>query len=111
VGAEQRIRRADEDGWILSDRPGTGAQFAHEGGVQAREALLFRVGEIDVAEQPPEADGGVADEGLLDPADPPHRPRREAAGQPVGEEEVQILLGADAAQRRTKRHHTVNRSR
>ena len=94
AGADDRVARAGQDFGIRIERPRAVAQLANEAIVQAAEFRLASVGQVDVAEQPPDDDREVAHQRLLDAAEPAHEPRREAPWQPVGEQEVEPLMRA-----------------
>jgi hypothetical protein len=68
---------------------------------------FLRFAQVKVGEEPPQPDRGVADPGLLDLAEPPHKPREQPAGDPVGEQEVEIFLLQQAQNLRAKRHRAV----
>jgi hypothetical protein len=60
--------------------------------VHAFETGLFRVTEIEVGEEAPDPQRHVADQGLLDPAEPTDEPGQHASRDAVREQEVQIVL-------------------
>jgi hypothetical protein len=67
-------------------------QFADEALVHAAEARGLGLAEIEPGEQPPQPDGRVADERLLDLAEPADEQRREPARNAVGQQEIEVLL-------------------
>ena len=86
----------------------------YEGGVKAWESRFTCVAQVDVAEQAPNPDRQLPHQRLLDPTKPAHEPRGEPARQPIGQQEVQVLLRTDPRQRAPERrsgnrHHAVSR--
>src|SRR5579864_234534 len=71
---------------------------------------LFGFAEIEIAEQPPQADREVAHQGLLDLAEPADELGRQPPRNAVGEEEIDILLRQQAPDLRADRHGFVKRS-
>ncbi len=67
-------------------------QLADEAVAQTREMALLRLAEIEVAKQPPDADGNIAHQRLLDPAEPTHEPRGEPPGDAVRQREVETFV-------------------
>jgi len=108
ASADDGVARADENIRIGVDRPGAVAQRTGEAVVQARELLFLRVAEVDVGEEAPGRDRDVAHHGLLDVREPAHEPGRETLGNPVGQEEVQILLLRQTVDDGAHCHGSVN---
>src|SRR5262249_11029549 len=90
--ADDRITGADEDLGVAIDRARSVLELADEAIVQAAKVLLLGLAQIQVAEKTPEPDRQVAQQRLLDPAEPTHEPRGQAARNSVGQQEVEVLL-------------------
>jgi len=56
----------------------------------------------------PQADGDVPHQGLLDLAEPAHELREQPAGNPVGEQEIEVLLLEQVQNPGPQRHGAVN---
>ena len=76
-----------------------------------REPGLFRIAQIQLAELPPDRNRRVAHQRMLDLAEPTHKTRQRVTGNPVGEEEIQILLHQEAHHGATDSHVHVMRFR
>jgi hypothetical protein len=103
--ADDRVAGTDEDVRVGVDRPRPVLEPADEAVVQAAEARLPRVAQVQVGEQAPDAHRQVADERLLDPAEPADEARGQPPGDAVGEQEVDVLLHGDPRDRGAERHH------
>ena len=99
AGADDGVARAGEDGRVGVHRPRAGHERTREAVVQAREALLLRVAEVEVGEQPPDGNRQPRQQRAADLAEAPHRACERDARDAVGEQEVQVLLLEEAAQR------------
>ena len=66
--------------------------------MQAPEALLAGVAQVQVGEELPHGDGGITHPGDLDPAEPAHEARGGDAGNAVGEQEVDVFVHEDFQQ-------------
>src|SRR4029077_1401375 len=84
AGTDQNIRPA-------VDRTRPVLELAGETVVHAAEMGLFRLAQVEVGKQLPHPDGRIPHQRLLEPADPADQLGGEAAWDPVGEEEVDIL--------------------
>ena len=101
AGTDQNVRPA-------VDRARPVLELAGEAVVHAAEVGLFRLAQVEVGKQLPHPDGHVPHQRLLDPAEPADQLGGEPARDPVGEEEVDVLLLQEAQQLRADRHGTVN---
>ena len=95
AGADDGVARACQHLRIGIDRPRAGLQLAREAGMQAREGLLPGVAEVEIGEQAPHRDRRPRHDRVLDLAEPAHPARREAPRDPVGQQEVDVLLVED----------------
>ena len=77
---------------VVVDRTRAVLELADEAIVQACEFGLFRLAEIEVREQPPDRDRDIADQRLLDAAEPADELSRQPPRNAVGEQEINVLL-------------------
>ncbi len=89
--------------------PGAFPQLARKAIVEAREVRFPGVAQIQSAELPPQKQAGGANAGLLQLAEPAHEQRQPAPGNPVGQQEVEILVLDDPGNNRPQLHGTVIR--
>jgi hypothetical protein len=73
--------------------------------MQAAELMLARLAQVNVGEQAPYIYGRAANPGVFDLAEPAHEMGQGQAGNPVGQQKVQIFLGTQAPQPVSNRHH------
>ena len=66
AGADDRVARADYNGWIGVDRTRARFEVPREAVVQAREMLRRRFAEVQVGEEPPQADRGAREKGAFE---------------------------------------------
>ena len=90
------------------DRARALLQLPDEAIVHAAELGIPRVPQVEVGEEAPQADGDVPHQGLLDLAEPAHEPREQPAGNPVGEQEIEVLLLEQIQNPGPQRHGAVN---
>jgi hypothetical protein len=76
--------------------------------VQARELGLFRLGQIEVREQPPAGDGKIPHQRVLDLAEPAHEAGDRRPGNPVGQQEVNVFLLREGGDEAFDCHETVS---
>ena len=95
AGADDGVARADQDVGRAVDRARAVLELADEAVVQAAELGLFGFAQIEVGEQPPERDREVADERLLDLAEPADELGRQPPRNAVGEQEIDVFLLED----------------
>jgi hypothetical protein len=67
-------------------------QPADEAVAQAHKILFPCLAQVGVAEKAPDGDGNVANEGLLDLAEPAHEAGRQPSGDAIGQNEVVAFL-------------------
>src|SRR5262249_11863943 len=92
VRADDRVARAHHDARVGVDGTRAVLQLADEAVVQAVEALLLRVGEVEVGrEEAPGREREVAHPADLDRAEPTHELRRPSARQTVRQQEVEVV--------------------
>ena len=104
AGADDGVARACKHLRVVVDRPRARLQRTREAGVQALEGLLPGITEIEIGEQAPDRDRRPRHDGVLDLAEPAHPARREAPGDAVRQQEVDVLLVEDFQQFRTQAH-------
>ena len=109
TGAHQRIAGTREHGGVSVDRPGSRFELAREAFVQAVETFRLGLAQVQIGEQPPNRDGGCTKPGPLDSAHPADEQGEPAARNPVGEQEVEVLLLQDAHQPSAGGHVSVTR--
>jgi hypothetical protein len=68
---------------------------------------LLRLAEIEIGEEAPDRYGEVAHQRLLDAAEPAHEPGRQAAGNAVGQQEIEVILLQRVEDGGSHRHVTV----
>jgi len=107
--ADERIAGTHQYARIRIDWPRPVLEFSGKAIVHALEARLFRFAQIEIGEQPPQRDTGAANQGLLDPAQPPHELGQEPAWNAVGEQEVDVLLLHDPGDQGSCSHLNVIR--
>lgn len=69
---------------------------------------FFRLRQIQVGNPPPQADRQIADQRLLDFAEPPHEPGHGQAWNAVGEQEIDVFLHEKPFEPAGDRHVFVN---
>jgi hypothetical protein len=85
TGADDRVAGAHQHGGIMVDRPRAVPELAGEAVVHASKLRGLGLAQVEIAEETPDPDRQVADERLLDPAEPAHEAGQEAARNPVGQ--------------------------
>jgi hypothetical protein len=78
------VARADQGRRVRIHRPGAWLERPYEAVVQARELRLGRILQLQISELLPHGQGQIADERLLDPAEPAHERGQQPPGDPVG---------------------------
>ena len=106
-GADDGIARADQDFGPAVDRARAVLELPGEAVVHAAKARLLRLAQIQVREEAPHPDRQVAHHRLLDPAEPAHELGGQPARDPVGEQEIDVLLLDQPQDLRSKRHGIV----
>src|SRR5262249_46055199 len=105
--ADDRVTRADEDFGVVVDRARALPELPDEAIVQAAKTRLLRLAQVQVGEEAPQGDRQVAHQRLFDPAEPAHELRGQPAGNPVGEQEIEVLLLQQTQNPGAKRHRAV----
>ena len=95
-GADQTVAGAHQDAGIRIHRAYPRLQFPGEAFLEARKALVLRFAEVEVGEQAPQSDGDPCEQRVADAAQTSHRVGEQGSGNPVGQEEIQILLQQQA---------------
>jgi hypothetical protein len=103
--AQDAIARAGQDVFAHVHGPGPIFELADEKFMQGFELVLARLAQVDVGEQAPDVYGCAANPGVLDLAEPAHEMGHRQTGYAVGQQKVQIFLGAQAPQPVSNRHH------
>ncbi len=75
--------------------------------MQAVESLLPGVAEIQIGEQPPDANRDSAQQGALYTAESSHPSRGRDTRYTVGQQEIQIFMRGDRAKHAKCFHHSV----
>jgi hypothetical protein len=99
AGTDDGVARAGEQLRVGIHRPRAGHQIARETVVQAVEALLAGLAQVQIGEQAPHCDRGARQPGAADAAEAAHESREQDAWHPVGEQEVEVFLLKESAQR------------
>src|SRR6516165_9896996 len=105
--AHDRIAGADEDFGIVVDRARSLLELPDEAIVHAAKVRLLRLAQIQIGEEAPQGDRQVAHQRLLDLAEPAHELRGQPAGDPVGEQEIEVLLRQHTQNLGAERHRAV----
>lgn len=92
ASAHNGVARAGQD--ILARINGARARFqlTREAVVHAVELCFFRVTQIQIRKQLPNANRGIADPGVFNLAPPADEARQRDAGDAVGEQKIQVFL-------------------
>jgi len=90
--ADDGIAGADHDRRVRIGRTRAGLKLARETVMQAFERRLARLRQVEIGKQPPAGDRQVADQGVLDLAEPPHEPGQRRPRDAIGQEKVKIFL-------------------
>src|SRR5215467_8259135 len=107
AGADDGVTRAYENLRARVDRPFAVLEFADEAVVHASEMRFFRFAEVQIRKKAPQCNGQIANEWLLDLAEPADELRGQSARNTVGQQKVQILLREQPQNLRSHRHNTV----
>jgi hypothetical protein len=108
VRADDGVAGADHDRWVGIGRPQPGAQLAGKAIVQALEAGLARLGEVEIGKQPPACNREIADLRLFDLAEPTHEPGQRRPRDAIGQEEVQVFLLRQGGDQASDCHESVS---
>jgi hypothetical protein len=92
AGAHQGIAWAHQTIRVGIYAARTLLEFAREAFVQAVEALLLGIAQVQVREQTPQRDANPAEKPILDAAEPAHETRQQAAWNTVSEQEIDVFL-------------------
>jgi hypothetical protein len=60
--------------------------------MQASELIFLRLAQVQIRKEAPRCDGQIADQRLLDLAEPAYELRGQSARNTVGEQKIQILV-------------------
>src|SRR5262249_4281227 len=107
AGADDRVAGAHKHAGIPVDRPRAVLELPDEAVVHAAKLRVLGLAQVEVGEKTPDADGQVAHQRLLDAAEPPHEPGRQAPRNAVGQQEVEVLLLQDVEDGGADRHAAV----
>src|SRR4051794_865689 len=88
---DYRIARTDQDIRVGIDRTHPVSKVPDEAVMQATEAFLTRLAQIQIGEEAPDADGQVADQRLLELAEPGEEAGCQPPGNAVGQQEIDVL--------------------
>ena len=106
--ADDGIGRADHDRRIGIRRTQAGLELARKTIMQALEVGLARLGKIEIGKQPPAGDREIADQGLLDLAEPAHEPGQGRPRDTIGQQEVQVFLLGQSGDQASNCHESVS---
>ena len=109
-GADDAVGGAGDDGWIGIGRAQAGTEFARKTIVQAFEFGLLGLRQIEIGKQPPAGDRQIPHQRVLDLAEPAHESGDGRPGNPVGQQEVNILLLGEGGDQAFDCHESVSRS-
>jgi hypothetical protein len=90
---------------ILVNGANPWAQLANKAVVQAVKALLFGLGQIQIGKLPPYPNGRFGQQRMAQLAEPTHEMRQCHAGNAVGEQKVQVLVGDQVLNMLANSHH------
>ncbi|HEX4340696.1 MAG TPA: hypothetical protein VH062_32530 [Polyangiaceae bacterium] len=114
MSADDGVAGAHHDVGVLVDGAGAVTELSREAILEASEARRLRLVEAQiVSEDAPGGDGELGERRALDAAEPSHEERQVAARDPIRDEEVQLFLEEDPAERtpsvlaRSVTHETV----
>jgi acyl-CoA synthetase (AMP-forming)/AMP-acid ligase II len=103
AGADDAVAGRGENLGVRIDRPSAGLQLADEDVVHRPVFGRRSFRQIEIGEQLPGGDGGLAHHRIFDLGEPAHEAGREPARQTIGQEEVQILLSDKSVEGRAHR--------
>ena len=106
--ADDGIARTDHDRRIGIGRTQAGLELARKTIMQALEVGLARLGKIEIGKQPPAGDREIADQGLLDLAEPAHEPGQGRPRDTIGQQEVQVFLLGQSGDQASNCHESVS---
>ena len=93
AGADDRVTGAYQCVGAGVDRPSAVLEFSDEAVMHAAELIFFRLAQVQIRKEAPRCDRQIADERLLDLAEPAYELRGQSARNTVGDQEIQIFLG------------------
>jgi len=108
AGADDRVAWTDQNVRIALDRAAALLKFADEAIVQAAELCFLGFLQIEIREEPPQADRYVAHQWMLDLAEPAHELGHQAPRDPVRQQEIDVLLLEHPQNPGMKCHPAVN---
>ena len=89
-------------------RPQARAELARKAIVQAFELGLFGLRQIEVGKQPPAGDREIPHQRVLDLAEPAHEAGQRRPRDPVGQQEIEVLLLGKAGDQASDCHESVS---
>ena len=92
AGTDDCIAWAGNHRGVRVEHPRSRLERPGETGMQTAEALLARIAQVQVGEQPPDTNRQLGQQGTLDPAEPAHQVRQPDSGYTIGQQKVQIFL-------------------
>ena len=99
AGADDGVAGADDNCGIRIDGRAPSLSSRVKQSCMLLNLRLLGLAEVEVREQPPQPDRRVADQRLLDLAEPAHELRQQAPRDAVGQQEVDVLLLKDLGDR------------
>ncbi len=106
--ADDGVTRADHDVRIELRRPQPRAEFPREAIMHTREAGLAGLAEVEIGEQPPAGDRQIPYQRVFDSAEPAHEARQRRPRDPVGQQEVEVLLLGQTGDQASNCHEPVS---
>ena len=104
-GAHDAIAGTHQGVGVFVDRASPWAQLANKAVVQAVKALLFGLGQIQIGKLPPYPNGRLGQQRMAQLAEPTHEMRQCHAGNAVGKQKVQVLVGDQVLNMLSNSHH------
>jgi hypothetical protein len=111
VRADDGVRRAGHYRRIRVGRTQARAQLAGKAIMQALEAGFLGLRQVEIGEHPPTGNRQIPDQGLLDLAEPADEPGYRRPRNPVGQQEIKVLLLGQARDQALYCHESVIRIR
>src|SRR5450631_1159585 len=107
AGANQRVARTHQYRGVSVDWSRAVCQFAGEAVAQAIELLKLRIAQVKIRELTPQRDTGSAQPPIFNAAQPPREQREPTPRNPVGQQEIHVLLLDDSVDQRAPSHPNV----
>jgi hypothetical protein len=106
--ADDCVAWAHQDLGAAIDRSRAFPELPDEAIVHAAKPGLLGIAQIEIGKEAPDADRQIAEQRLLDPAEPAYEARGQPARNPVGEQKIDAVLFEGTQQAGSQRHASVN---